>query len=552
MAEFLALEWEHDQISGVQAQVAGGRVRVRRAFVLPRPVAPAAGSGLLAPVDWLKSELASQGISAGEVLAALPRDEALVKRMELPETSDDELPVIVRFQAAAKSSVPIDDLSLDFIPLPRRSDVPGREVLMATVPQQTITEVRTVCEVAGLHLTGLSLTPAVAAELVARAEAGRKEVAGGASLLVARHGTRLEISVLRNSCLLFAHSARLSSDMGAPEPQAIVSEISRALVALRGAVSDVKIERAWTLFSETEHDEVSDVLERRLACEVLPLDPIAAVDWDHPVPAGLDHTLLVGPIGLLLAKAEPRVPALDFLAPRKPPVKRDMRKRRLAMLGIGAGVLALLLLLVFAMKLRGLDGEIATLQEQQNSLAELLKRGTPQTSAAAAIDAWEDSDMQWFEELEKLSRVMPDTDRIFLSSVQFEPPPTRTLTMKTPGKKTAPAAAAVPTPAIIRVKGFARDQKDIADLSERLHNADDRYSVVAPNRSESKADPLYPWQFDTEILLVEAPAAPKAKAAAKPQRPAVAPEQTPHDKKPPAKAEAPVGRTGTATERTAS
>src|SRR4029079_18234269 len=160
----LALEWDHDQICGVSAHVTGGRVRVRRCFVLGRPAVAVAGSGPL-PVDWLKSQLSAQGVTGGDVLVGLPRDEAVVKRIELPETSDDELPMLVRYQAGAKSSVPLSELSLDFIPLPRRNEIPGREVLMATVPQQTITEIRTLCESAGLELKTLGLTPAAIAEL---------------------------------------------------------------------------------------------------------------------------------------------------------------------------------------------------------------------------------------------------------------------------------------------------------------------------------------------------------------------------------------------------
>ena len=82
-------------------------------------------------------------------MVTLPRDEAIVKRLELPEVGDAELPVMVRFQAGAKSSVALDELALDFIPLPRRSEVPGREVLTATVPKQTMDEILAVCRSGG-------------------------------------------------------------------------------------------------------------------------------------------------------------------------------------------------------------------------------------------------------------------------------------------------------------------------------------------------------------------------------------------------------------------
>src|SRR5262249_31493017 len=148
MAELLAIEWEHEHVCGVLADAAPGRVRIQRTFVIPKPTTSVSSSGPLT-IDWLKPELGKLGNSAGPVLVALPRDEAVVRRLELPEVPDDELPVMVRFQAGAKSSVALDELALDFIPLPKRSEVPGREVLMATVPRPTMDEVLTVCRNAG-------------------------------------------------------------------------------------------------------------------------------------------------------------------------------------------------------------------------------------------------------------------------------------------------------------------------------------------------------------------------------------------------------------------
>src|SRR5207237_9898533 len=136
----------------------------------------------------------------------------------------------------------------------------------------------------------------------------------GASLVVARHGNRVEISVLRRGHLLFAHSARLYAEATGQEAQAIVAEVSRALVALRGAIADVKIGRAWTLVSAAEHEQLAESLNRRLSCEVLPLDPFAWVERDPGVAhAVADRSLFAGPIGMLLARSDPRVPGIDFL-----------------------------------------------------------------------------------------------------------------------------------------------------------------------------------------------------------------------------------------------
>src|SRR6516165_2925368 len=114
MPDYLAMEWEHAHVCGVLAQVSPGKVHVTRTFVIPRPNVSASGSGAVSQLDWLRPELAKLGIGGAALLVALPRDEAIVKRIELPDVADEELPAMVKLQAGAKSSVAIDDLCLDF------------------------------------------------------------------------------------------------------------------------------------------------------------------------------------------------------------------------------------------------------------------------------------------------------------------------------------------------------------------------------------------------------------------------------------------------------
>jgi len=487
MSELLAVEWEHAHVCGVLAQVVPGRVRVTRTFVVPRPVTSVTGSGPL-QIDWLKPELAKLGIHGGQVLVALPRDEAVVKRVELPEVSDDELAVMVRFQAGAKSSVALDELSLDFLPLPRRSELPGREVLMATISRQTLDEVTMVCQTAGLEAKVIGLTAAAVAEFVARAEATISD-GGGESLVVARHGNRIEISVLRRSHLLFSHSSRLADDATGQEAQAIVSEVSRALVALRGAVADVRIERAWTLVAPAEHEHLAEALHRRLACEVKPLDPFAAVDCDPQVAQTIsDRSLFAGPVGMLLAHSDARVPAIDFLSPRRPPVKRDERKRRAVLAGAGVAALLVFLGIFQWYRVSELDARIAALDQDTRDLDEKLKRGEPASNADGFIAQWQGDGEDWLDELIELTRRMPSTERVFLQKIVCNP--------KSAGG-----------PAGIRLEGLARERKDALDLNDLFLAKGDRYQgmpvaeTVAPKEVE-----YYRWSFTKLIRLTNPPA----------------------------------------------
>jgi Tfp pilus assembly PilM family ATPase len=486
MPELLAIEWEHEQVRGVVAEVVPGRVRIERTFVIPKPMASGSSTGPL-KIDWLKTEMAHQRIGGGQALVVLPRDEAIVKRLELPEAPDEELPVMVRFQAGAKSSVALDELALDFIPLPKRSDVPGREVLMATVPRQTIDEVVTVCRSGGLEPVVIGLTAAAVAEFVARAESSADNAAGGASLVVARHGNRVEISMLRRCHLLYSHSARLSDAATGQEAQAIVAEVSRALVALRGAIADVKIERAWTLVSAAEHEQLAESLHRRLQCEVVALDPFSSVERDPRVGDAIaDRSLFAGPIGMLLARADARVPGLDFLSPRQPPVKRNVRKQRLIRAAAGAVALVLLLGTVHWLQLSNLDAQIEDLADTERKLDQELAEGAPSKKSSDEVAKWVADGEEWLDELPELASRMPGTDRVYLKMLRCE--------AKTAGSAYAP----------MYLDGFAREQKDALNLNEAFLKAGDRYvGMPVTEQPEPKPPEYYSWSFRKEIHVMK-------------------------------------------------
>jgi Tfp pilus assembly PilM family ATPase len=483
MSDLLSLEWEHDEIRGVLAQVSSGHVRIVRSIALPRPQGSGSSSGPL-NVDWLKSELARNAITVRDVVICLPRDEAVVKRLELPEVPDDELPALVRFQAGAKSATPIDELALDFIPLPKRSELPGREVTMAAVLKQTIDEVRMQCERAGLNLLAMGLAPAAVAQLAAHARPKNKPAPTGESLLVGRHGSRLEISVLRNGHLLFSHSTRLSDESAlSADAQPIVSEVSRALVSLRGAVADVRIEEVWTLVAEREHEPLAAALTKRLSCEVYRLDPLAHVECAQGAFSDdTDRSHWACPVGMLVEQAKPLVPRIDFLAPRKPPVKRDTRKARLKMAGIAAGAVSAVFLAIFFWRVHSLSAQIAQLEQQEKTLSTALEKGSPDLTAAKQLDEWRKMGDVWIDQLKDVTERMPATDRIYLGSLEFMP-------------RTANS------PATIKMQGLSREPADVEKLIERFHTNDDRFRVLPHLIEPSTDNPFYPWKF-TQILQI--------------------------------------------------
>ena len=87
--------------------------------------------------EWQRGQLRELRISTITVLISLPRQDTVVRQLEVPgDVPDNELPDIVRLQAETKISSSLDQLLLDFLPLPKVADSPVRDVLMATVSKE--------------------------------------------------------------------------------------------------------------------------------------------------------------------------------------------------------------------------------------------------------------------------------------------------------------------------------------------------------------------------------------------------------------------------------
>lgn len=492
----MALEWGSEQLMGMTASVGAasagaGAVRIRSCFQLQQP--PELEKADPAQIGaWLKDELAKQGVRGEKVVVTLPRSDVVVKRLEVPDAPDDELPILVRFQAAAKSSQPIDELMLDFLPAPRREGLP-REVLVATYPKQSAEQIRAVCAAAGLQLASLGITPVALAELVARNEVSQTEP--HTSIVVSRHGQRLEIFVLRRELLLFSHGTRLPEDYTAHEQQqATLAEVSRALVALKGLNATVKVECGWLLVSPGDHTSLLTSLKSRLGCEVNLLDPLTSVTLESRVSRPTDPSLYAGPVGILLSQSGDRVASIDFLAPRQPPVKKDPRKKQAILAGIGVGVAALLGISWYTYEYLRLNAQLELQIAEDRELNEFIKKGESVVAAAGKLDKWNKRSVGWLDEFAELGQHLPPRDRLFITGLKFEE-------ANQPNPKPGD-----PIGKVVAV-GLARERKDVETLTDTLIKEKDRFPLGAPitpaptSETSSSHDKYYPWHFESEIVI---------------------------------------------------
>lgn len=485
MSDFIALEWENTQVCGVEASVSrGGKVRIDKCFALKWPEGTNPAEQPQQSGRWLKEELARLGIVAKQAIISLPREEAVVRPLELPDVPDNELPDLVRFQAATKSTVPLDRLMLDFLPLPKQPGVEGRNVLLATISRQLSDRIRTVTTAAELELKSIGIGAVAAAELIVREEARRGQNGDAASLLVARHGKRIELSIVTKKQLVFAHSTRLSGTTPEQQNQAILAEISRSVVALGRTIPDIQIAQAWLLGTEDENPGLAEKLVERFPCEVHSgFDPLKASDVDlRATAAPGDRGLYTGPVGMLLAQTGKTVEVVDFLNPRKPQVKQGPNKRRLALAGIAAAGLAIAAAAWYWQQISSLNTEIARLESESMEKELENKSNKDIVPTAKTIGDWDTRNVHWLEQTVKVIESLGGRDRSYLELLRFAP------------EVRGPIAT-------LQIVGFAKGRPDSDLIDKRLV---ERGFTVQPHAAmvESK-DSEYPYRIELKVELAE-------------------------------------------------
>jgi Tfp pilus assembly protein PilN len=472
MSDLIALHWGSEKVTVVAP--AKGRTQ---ALVLQRPPAGDAS----AHGDWLKSQLAGRRLAGKRVAVVLPRSAAVFRKLTLPDLPDDELPDVVRMQAATKSATPLDRLRLDFVPLPRRGE--GREALLATVPAKTIDDLLTTLRGAGLEPAAVGLS--------AFGMAAKVATSGEATLIVAIQDQMAEITLVRDGTVHFSHAADLPGENQEDDRQWLLSEVTRAVVAADHHAAAADLQRIVLLGPAELVTPLAPLFSERYGAPadlVVSHETLGVVSDD----ADVSPSAVAAALGQLDAAGPPRI---DFLHPRKR-VERPDRRRLYA--AVAAGAVAAVLVLAYGVswwKQSQLEDRVRLVAAQTSDLTRALTAGEPTLQAKRAVDEWSHLQADWAEQLALLDDALPGTDRLYLKDLRFDRGGRDDL-----GKITG--------------QGFAKDRRDIEDFYEAL--ASKGLLVAAKPHTESSQDPDYPRQFQLDVTIPKPAETARSTAAASP------------------------------------
>ena len=362
--------------------------------------------------DSIKAALGKTGVSGPKGVLVVSRGQALLRELELPAGTPDELVAMVRFQVEREMPLPLDQVRYSYVET-GRSDGKVR-VQVAAVPRELIDPAVTAVEAAGMKIAGAYVSSFGLLALYDKpGPAALVEVAGGeAEILVASSG-RMELS----------RTAPLDDGFS---PQDIAQEIQRTLLSYAAKAPGQEVGKIVLAGEGPDATELAIAVGKLLQRDVAPVGPGSL---QTATTAGLCASLLRG------------VTLPDLLHPptavRKFTLTRNHRVGLLA-----AGVLLMLFIwsqVSIASKRSDLDKKKALLAALQPRAAVVTK--TIQETQRA--DQWYRTRNVWIDVLTALRQNL-NTSNLWIANASFD------------------------DPGFIRISGRAREDTHVTDFVASL------------------------------------------------------------------------------------
>jgi hypothetical protein len=468
----LIIEWDRDRLIVVSGSPSGRGVVVAHAFTVARDTETDAG--VLG--EELRRALLNRGITSEAATVVLPRSLVTLRRIQLPGVSDNELPDMVRLQAATRLTVPLDSVCMDFVPLPRHGE--GREVLLATTPAEQVSGIRSTLEAAGLQLSGVQVSSFGIAS--ALAHAGKLTTTGeSVETVITLRSDRIELLMIRQQSVMFSHSGASWSSADQIE-QAVRSEISRGRLAATEVMGPHTVRQVTLIGIDEVTSAVPDEITKRLDhAAVQRLNPSDSI-IQGKLPDDLTASDVLAAAGVISGRQKGSVPTIDLVNPRKPAQRADNRRLKM-ILTVGA----VLLLSVGAWKWRhstiaqlqttthGMEAEVSALKKD-------FKAGDDDLEQDVAIQQWSQGNIDWLDEMNRIREVMGGTERLLIRNFTF-------------------SSGNGSTRGTITAECFARDRNEVQEFYRRLEAAG--YDVVPKAIEAGSPDPEYATEFSLMLNL---------------------------------------------------
>jgi Tfp pilus assembly PilM family ATPase len=486
MSKLLAIEWDIRE-----ARVAVGR-RSGKALVVEQAFSVELTAGDTGQVvadsvvgERLTAALSARRVGRAETLVGVGRAGIELRELNIPSAPDDELPDMVRFQAMRQFTGLGDDWPLDFVKLTKSAEG-GISVLAAAMLPAMVSKIQDICNSAELSPQRMILRPFAAATLMRH----RDSTGASCQLLVDLLADEADLTVMVDEQVVFIRTVRLATGEIEQANKALVGEIRRTMGAAQNQLEGRGVEGIVVCGSEADHGDLISQIESSLSLPAEIYNPFDAV----PLSSELKKHLPVHPgrfaplLGMLLDEAAGTSHQIDFLNPRRRPEPPD-RKRLYTIAAVAAGILVLSLAALWWLQLKIRDDEISDLVENNANLKKTHETLAVKQSNAERIDDWKKSDVNWLDELRRLSERMPPGEDAIVTNMST--------VAKSEGGQ-------------ITITGGATGSEIIDDMFRYL--SDDQHDVTSKGTGSTSDESKFPKAF-TKVVTIKAAEESKASAA---------------------------------------
>jgi Tfp pilus assembly PilM family ATPase len=405
LPRFLTLDVEQGQLHLSSAQVRSNSTKIERALIVPDVGAMTAAT---APEIGrrLREALKDAGVAPAPVLISVGREKLVLKEIKLPAgiTPAEEANVI-RFQAQKELTEAGDSVVIDYFAAPIPEADGQRRALAFAMRKDLTNAYKALCAAAGLKLVGITPRPfgAMASYQKAIKDGAVMPPASAEwPVAVLTLGEKwAELLIGKNGNIIFSRpltTTALSSEA------ALLASIRNNLAVFNGQSPQNQVRALYVVEAETA-GRWQGRIQDGISLPTFAYDPLAGVDGEVTPESRANFAAL---IGLFAYALRPSTLPVNFLAPHEPRVARDPKQQQQITIAAAVGLLLVGAIAFGRWKVADKDTEIERLTAAINDAEEETKRLDPAWKEYKAVADWQNSGVNWLDELYDLTARFPD------------------------------------------------------------------------------------------------------------------------------------------------
>lgn len=450
--KILAVEWDSRSIRMVLARPKTEGVELLKAVSAPIPSNVSAEDAASLGA-FIKESISSARIGVGRAILCIPRDQVVLNTISLPPTPAEEMASLVQFQVSKELPFAAEQAVLDFAVAGAHDPKSPCSVLATAIRRELLEFYQKVASAAGLSIESVGLRPL--ANLIALTAA-----TGGTgpelTLLVDVGPHRTEIDLIRGGVLVFSRAASMSVGMepstvaeggegdGAgyqdsriiasgvqresaeANPQAVSAllvEVIRSFEAFRATEPSASLDRIVVAGSSGLEPQLAQMLGARFATRAELFSPEKALGLSAERARELRG--FSAALGLAIGHSHDRLALIDFLHPKRPVTKRELRLKR-APSAVMAAILLIGSIYLFQTKyVSPLREEIRTLEKAQSKMKVEEKAVREFAEKVDSLEGWIESEQHWPSVIAALAESFPPDREAYATRLDLELVPVR-------------------------------------------------------------------------------------------------------------------------------